>query len=153
MTDNAEVSLLDRLLKEREDRVRDEMSRHGIDEYCNGCRETRGRIEAGLARLQKILRKREFPETATFVGWIVKHLRNLESDRLKKSMIEELVLLATLARLPRTETATCTPSHPEDSQSHPPDSEVPCRPQPEHASPSGSQSAPEQMPADFRLES
>ena len=50
-------------------------------------------------------------------------------------------------------TATCTPFHPADSQSHPPDSEVPCHPQPEHASPSGSQSVPAQMPMGFRLES
>lgn len=51
------------------------------------------------------------------------------------------------------ETATCTPSRPVDSQSHPPDSEVPCHHQPETASTSGSQSVPAQMPMGFRLES
>lgn len=51
------------------------------------------------------------------------------------------------------ETATCTPSNPAGSQSRQPDSEAPCRHQPETVSTSDSQSVPVQMPMGFRLES
>lgn len=108
-------------------------------------------VEQELAKLREQNRQliAENERRSAEVAW----MRSMLDRMVSPSCDEAFAKLLNDHSPIRTETATCTPFHPADSQSHPLDSEVPCHPQPEHASPSGSQSAPEQMPAGFRLES
>lgn len=100
------------------------------------------------------------PHPATIRRWVKKGLLvngvrvRLECEREGGRMVFTDEQVAEFRRkLSMPKTATCTPSHPADSQSHPPDSEAPYHPQPENALPSDSQSVPAQMPMGFRLES
>lgn len=85
------AELLDRLLNEREQRVREEIGRKVEDEWLRGVRSARTNIDNGLERVQKTLVKHGHEKVAKFLAVIVDLRHEIENRQLGKKQIGQIL--------------------------------------------------------------